>query len=91
LISLGGKGGKIKEPEKEFLLDTFKNPDKPNYKVTGFIDKPVEYKGKNKLKLVDYKTNAKIFAAGEIDYNPQAFVLSIGRSTRMARTNRSLY
>lgn len=71
---LGGKGGKIKEPEKEFLLDTFKNPDKPNYKIMGYIDKPIEYKEKNKLKLVDYKTNAKIFAAGEIDYNPQAFV-----------------
>jgi hypothetical protein len=71
---LGGKGGKIKEPEKEFFLDTSKAEGKPTYKVTGFIDKPVEYKGENKLKLVDYKTNAKIFAPGEIDYNPQAFV-----------------
>tara|TARA_R100000329_G_scaffold148857_1_gene138325 strand:- start:999 stop:2069 length:1071 start_codon:yes stop_codon:yes gene_type:complete len=71
---LGGKsGGKIKEPEKHFLLDTFDIEGKPNYKITGFIDKPIEYKSKGKLKLVDYKTNSKIFAPAEIDYNPQAF------------------
>jgi hypothetical protein len=70
---LGGKGSTIDKPEEEFFLDTVEDPDKPSYKMMGYIDKPVQFKRGKKLKIIDYKTNAKLFAPDEIDYNPQAF------------------
>jgi len=69
----GGKGAKISKPEEEFFLDTTKNPDKPSYKMRGYIDKPIQYPRKKSLKIVDYKTNKEKFAELEVDYNPQAF------------------
>ena len=70
---LGGKGATIDKPEEEFFLDTVEDPDKPSYKMMGYIDKPVQFKRGKRLKIIDYKTNAKPFAPDEIDYNPQAF------------------
>jgi hypothetical protein len=65
----GGKGATIDNPEEEFFLDS----KSPRYKMTGFIDKPIQYKKDKKVTIVDYKTNAKPFAPDEVDYNPQAF------------------
>ena len=38
--------------------------------MMGYIDKPVQFKRAKRLKIIDYKTNAKPFAPDEIDYNP---------------------
>jgi hypothetical protein len=59
-------GGKIKEPEKEFLLES----ENPKFKIRGFIDKPVEYK--TGVKMVDYKTSKQKFTEYECEYNVQA-------------------
>jgi len=67
---LGGKGAKIDKPEEEFYIES----KSPRYKIRGYIDKPVQYKGKKKLKIIDYKTNKSKFVTDEIEYNPQAFV-----------------
>ena len=47
--------------------------------MMGYIDKPVQFKRAKRLKIIDYKTNAKPFAPDEIDYNPQAFALFTSR------------
>lgn len=65
---LGGKGAEINSPEKEFLLES-KNPE---YKIKGFIDKPIEYKKQKKLSIVDYKTSKSKFVEEELNYNVQA-------------------
>ena len=67
---LGGRGAKITEPEKEFLLDN----SSPSYKVLGYMDKPEVYKNGKKLVIVDYKTSKSKFTKSEIDYNIQALV-----------------
>ena len=66
----GGKGASITDPEKEFLLDTTDDPDKPSYKILGYIDKPIEYK--NKIRIVDYKSSKERFTEKECEYNVQA-------------------
>ena len=58
--------GKIKEPEKEFLLES----ENPKFKIRGYIDKPIEFK--DGVKMVDYKTSKDIFCEKEIEYNVQA-------------------
>lgn len=65
---LGGEGGEVNSPEKEFLIES----ESPKYKIRGFIDKPVEYPKEKKLKIVDYKTSKSKFPKGELDYNVQA-------------------
>ena len=50
---LGGKGAEITEPEKEFYLES----DDPEYKILGFMDKPIEYDKEDKVVIVDYKTS----------------------------------
>jgi hypothetical protein len=66
----GGKGASITDPEKEFLLDTTDDPDKPSYKILGYIDKPIEYK--DKIRIVDYKSSKERFTEKECEYNVQA-------------------
>ena len=58
--------GKVKEPEKEFLLES----KSPKFKIRGFIDKPVEYDAG--VKMVDYKTSKQKFTEYECEYNVQA-------------------
>ena len=68
----GGKGAKIDKPEEEFFLDTTKSEEGPKYKLTGFIDKPIQYPKEGKLKIVDYKTNKDKFTESQIESNTQA-------------------
>lgn len=74
---LGGKGAEINYPEKEFLIES----ESPKYKIRGFIDKPIEYKGKKKLRIVDYKTSKNKFVKGEVDYNVQAMAYLLAAKT----------
>ena len=67
---LGGRGAKITEPEKKFLL----NSSEPKYKVLGYMDKPAAYKKGKKLIIIDYKTSKVKFVQPEVDYNIQALV-----------------
>ena len=64
-------GGKIGEPELEFLLEK----ENPTYKVMGFMDKPVLYK--NKVKIIDYKTSKYKFRGEELTSNVQAMVYTL--------------
>ena len=68
----GGKGAKIDKPEEKFFLDTTKNENGPKYKLTGFIDKPIQYPSQGKVKIVDYKTNKSKYTEEEIESNTQA-------------------
>ena len=43
-----GWGGKVDNPEFEFLLEK----DDPKYKIRGFIDKPIVYKRGKKIKIL---------------------------------------
>tara|TARA_Y100001973_G_C5209212_1_gene344191 strand:- start:30247 stop:31308 length:1062 start_codon:yes stop_codon:yes gene_type:complete len=65
---LGGKGAKITEPEKEFLIES----EEPNYTIYGLIDKPIEYPKNKTLKIVDYKTTKSKPPKAEIEFNIQA-------------------
>jgi hypothetical protein len=65
---LGKKGGEVNEPEKEFFLEN----DNPEYKILGFMDKPVEYKKDKKVVIVDYKTSKQKFTEFECEFNVQA-------------------
>lgn len=65
---LGQEGGEINEPEKEFFLE---NED-PEYKLLGFMDKPVEYKDDKKVVIVDYKSSKQKFSKSEQEFNVQA-------------------
>tara|TARA_R110002012_G_C11561786_1_gene603473 strand:- start:77 stop:1069 length:993 start_codon:yes stop_codon:yes gene_type:complete len=68
-----GKGGKVDKPEHEFLLE---NKD-PEYKIRGFIDKPVLYKKGKKIKIVDYKSSKYKFRGEELHSNVQAMVYTL--------------
>ena len=65
---LGEKGGEINEPEKEFLLES----KDPEYRILGFMDKPIEYKKDKKVVIVDYKTSKQKFTTLEQEFNIQA-------------------
>ena len=67
-----GKGGKVIEPEYEFLIDN----ENPRYKVRGFIDKPIRYED-GSIKIVDYKSSKKKFSKSELDGNLQAMIYSL--------------
>ena len=68
-----GKGGQVDKPEHEFLLD---NKD-PEYKIRGFIDKPIVYKRGKKIKIVDYKSSKYKFRGEELHSNVQAMVYTL--------------
>ena len=68
-----GRGGKVDKPEHEFLLD---NKD-PEYKIRGFIDKPIVYKRGKKIKIVDYKSSKYKFRGEELHSNVQAMVYTL--------------
>lgn len=72
-----GDGHKKIEGEEEFLLE---NED-PKYKVTGFIDKSIEFKN-NKYKIVDYKSSKAKFVKGELDTNLQAMIYSLANKKK---------
>ena len=68
-----GKGGQVDKPEHEFLLD---NKD-PEYKIRGFIDKPIVYKRGKKIKIVYYKSSKYKFRGEELHSNVQAMVYTL--------------
>tara|TARA_R100000008_G_scaffold67884_1_gene44987 strand:+ start:6503 stop:7498 length:996 start_codon:yes stop_codon:yes gene_type:complete len=68
-----GRGGKVDKPELEFLLE---NKD-PEYKIRGFIDKPIVYKRGKKIKIVDYKSSKYKFRGEELHSNVQAMVYTL--------------
>ena len=68
-----GKGGKVIEPEYEFLLES----EEPKYKVRGFIDKPIRYEKSKEVKIVDYKSSKKKFSKDELCGNLQAMIYSL--------------
>ena len=69
----GGEGGHIDKPEEEFKIEN----KKPKYNIYGFIDKPVQYKDKGLLKIVDYKTSKAKFKGDELETNIQAMMYSL--------------
>ena len=68
-----GRGGKVDNPEFEFLLES-KNPE---YKIRGFIDKPIAYKRGKKIKIVDYKSSKYKFRGEELRSNVQAMTYTL--------------
>jgi len=69
----GGDGGFIETPEQDFKIEN----KKPKYNIYGFIDKPVQYKDKKLLKIVDYKTSKAKFKGDELETNIQAMMYSL--------------
>lgn len=67
------KGGTIDKPEYEFLLES----DSPKYKIRGFMDKPVLYKKKKVVKIIDYKSSKNRFPQKELPSNIQAMAYSL--------------
>ena len=68
-----GWGGKVDKPEHEFLLES----KDPEYKIRGFIDKPIVYKKGKKIKIVDYKSSKYKFRGEELHSNVQAMVYTL--------------
>ena len=68
-----GWGGKVDNPEFEFLLEN----DDPKYKIRGFIDKPIVYKRGKKIKIVDYKSSKYKFRGEELHSNVQAMTYTL--------------
>ena len=68
-----GWGGKVDKPELEFLLES----KDPEYKIRGFIDKPIVYKKGKKIKIVDYKSSKYKFRGEELHSNVQAMVYTL--------------
>ena len=68
-----GWGGKVDKPELEFLLES----KDPEYKIRGFIDKPIVYKKGKKIKIVDYKSSKYKFRGEELRSNVQAMVYTL--------------
>jgi ATP-dependent helicase/DNAse subunit B len=68
-----GWGGRVDKPELEFLLES----KDPEYKIRGFIDKPIVYKKGKKIKIVDYKSSKYKFRGEELHSNVQAMVYTL--------------
>ena len=66
-----GSKGAVNSPEKEFLLES----SDPEYKIRGFIDKPIEYD--KKVKIVDYKSSKNKFNKKELKSNVQAMTYTL--------------
>jgi hypothetical protein len=69
----GGKGGHIETPEQDFKIEN----KKPKYNIYGFMDKPVQFKNKGLLKIVDYKTSKQKFRGDDLETNVQAMMYSL--------------
>ncbi len=68
-----GEGGKVTDPEKEFLVVS----EEPKYKIRGFMDKPIMYKKDKTIKIVDYKSSKQKFRGEELTANIQAMSYSL--------------
>jgi len=81
-----GEGGHIEGPEKEFFIEN----ENPKYNIRGYIDKPIEYKKKKFLKIVDYKTSKSKFSGEELESNIQAMMYSLAAKTLWPKMKRRL-
>ena len=63
----------IEKPEQEFEITN----RKPKYKIRGFIDKPIQYKDKKIIRIVDYKSSKYKFRGEELSSNVQAMMYSL--------------
>ena len=68
-----GEGGKVVDPEKEFLIEN----RSPKYKIRGFMDKPIKYEKEKQIKIVDYKSSKQKFRGEELTANIQAMSYSL--------------
>jgi|10_taG_2_1085330.scaffolds.fasta_scaffold00648_7 hypothetical protein len=68
-----GEGGHIEKPEQEFDITN----DDPEYRIKGYIDKPIEYKNKKEVKIVDYKSSKAKFRGEDLKSNVQAMMYSL--------------
>lgn len=66
-------GGVIESGELKFSIEN----DDPEYKIMGYIDKPIVYNDGEKVKIVDYKTSKNKFKGEEITANMQAMAYSL--------------
>ena len=67
-------GGKVDEPEKKLELC---GKDGLEYKVTGYIDKPIVNSKKKEVKIVDYKSSKNKFKGEELSANTQAIIYTM--------------
>ena len=74
-----GEGGKIQEPELKFVLEN----DDPEYKIMGYIDKPIKYTKEGKVKIVDYKSSKRKFKGEELDSNIQAMAYTLASKKKL--------
>jgi hypothetical protein len=72
-IDFFGEGGVIDKPEQDFEIKS----KKPKYNIKGFIDKPVQYKDKNTVEVVDYKSSKAKFRGEELTSNIQAMMYTL--------------
>jgi len=69
----GHKGAKIDSPEQKFRIEN----ESPRYNIYGFMDKPIKYKSKKTIKIVDYKSSKVKFRGEELESNVQAMMYSL--------------
>tara|TARA_Y100000310_G_scaffold343375_1_gene450706 strand:+ start:11133 stop:12128 length:996 start_codon:yes stop_codon:yes gene_type:complete len=69
----GHKGAVIDSPEQEFKIEN----KKPSYNIYGFMDKPIKYKKKKELKIVDYKSSKRKFTGEDLESNVQAMMYAL--------------
>ena len=63
----------IEKPEQEFEITN----RKPKYKIRGFMDKPIQYKDKKEIRIVDYKSSKYKFRGDDLTSNVQAMMYSL--------------
>jgi ATP-dependent helicase/DNAse subunit B len=80
----GGKGGKVISAEQEFKIES----KSPEYKIRGFIDKPIRYSKEGTVKIVDYKTSKRKFQPSELDGNIQSMAYSLATKKLWPRTKK---
>jgi len=69
----GHKGAVIDCPEQEFRIEN----KGPNYNIYGFMDKPIKYKKKKTIKIVDYKSSKRKFTGEDLESNVQAMMYAL--------------
>tara|TARA_R100000008_G_scaffold54542_1_gene33341 strand:- start:675 stop:1721 length:1047 start_codon:yes stop_codon:yes gene_type:complete len=69
----GNENALIEEPEVGFEIQN----EEPKYNIKGYIDKPIQYKEKGEVTIVDYKSSKAKFRGEELHSNVQAMMYSL--------------
>jgi ATP-dependent helicase/DNAse subunit B len=69
----GEPGAKIDGPEQEFEIVN----EKPEYRIKGFIDKPIQYPKDKTVRIVDYKSSKAKFKGDDLTANTQGMMYSL--------------